>query len=121
MADTKKVLIVEDEKSLARALELKLISAGFEVKVAVDGREAVALAKAEPFDVILLDLIMPVLDGFGVLSQLKAMGNKAKVIVTSNLSQKEDIDKAKNLGACDYVVKSDMSLAQIVDIVNSGC
>ncbi|MFQ5492583.1 MAG: response regulator transcription factor [Candidatus Dojkabacteria bacterium] len=114
----KKLLIVEDEKPIARALELKLSNSGFEVTVALDGQKAIDLVDNGEFDLILLDLVMPNLDGFGFLTQLKEKGKKIPVIVTSNLSQDEDIEKAKQMGAVGYYVKSNTPLADIVDKIN---
>jgi DNA-binding response OmpR family regulator len=67
----KKVLIIEDEKPLARALELKLTHAGFQTKVVFNGEYAMQIISKEPFALILLDLIMPKMDGFTLLAMLK--------------------------------------------------
>lgn len=115
---SKKVLIAEDEKPMAKALELKLTKGGFEAKAVFDGEEALAEAEKGGYDVLLLDLMMPKKDGFAVLEGLKEKGIELPVIVLSNLSQKEDVDKAKALGAADYFIKSDTPIAQIVDHVN---
>lgn len=119
MANGKKILIAEDEKALARALELKLTSAGFIISVAHDGEEALAKILAEKFDLVLLDLVMPKKDGFSVLENLKAKGNTTPVIVSSNLSQEEDFQKAKSLGAVDYFIKSDTPLSEIVNKITT--
>jgi DNA-binding response OmpR family regulator len=108
----KKVLVVDDEKALSSALALKLTREGFEVKVASNGEEALAWCEKENFEVILLDMLMPKVDGWGVLEKLK--GKKIKIIVTSNLSQPDDITKAQKLGAVGFLVKSEVSLAEIV-------
>lgn len=117
---SKKILIVEDEKPMARALELKLTHSGFEVKSAPNGEEALKILEQETFDLILLDLVMPKMDGFKVLEELSARGIKSKVIVTSNLSQQEDIKRAKALGAQDYFIKSNTPIANIVEYVNKA-
>ncbi|HNX10950.1 MAG TPA: response regulator [bacterium] len=115
MAETlKKILIAEDEASIARALELKLTKLGYEVALANNGEVALRLLKQQSFNLLLLDLIMPVLDGFGVLEAMKAEKIKVPVLVCSNLGQDEDIKKAKALGASDYIVKSDTPISQIV-------
>lgn len=119
MPSPHKVLIVEDEKALARALQLKLTAAGFIVAVALDGDEGLAQLAEQKFDVILLDLVMPKRDGFSMLQEMKAKNNKTPVIVSSNLSQQEDIDRAKNLGAVDFYVKSDTSLVEIIEKVKA--
>jgi len=110
-----KILIAEDEKAIARALDLKLQHEGFETKVASDGKEALNLLQAENFDLVILDLIMPQLDGFGVLAGMKEKNIKTPAIVASNLSQQEDIDRAKELGAVDFFIKSDTPILQIVE------
>lgn len=113
----KKILVVEDEKPLARVLALKLNSAGYQTTSAFDGEQAIIVLSKEHFDLIILDLVLPKNDGFYVLSELSKAGNKTPIIVASNLSQTEDIEKAKKLGAVDYFVKSDVTLVEIVDKV----
>ena len=112
-----KILVVEDEKPMAHAIELKMSNSGFSVSVAFDGAEALSFLEKNDFDVILLDLVMPKVDGFTVLAQLKEKNIKTPVIVMTNLSQQSDVDKAKELGAVDYLVKADTSIAEIVDKV----
>jgi len=111
----KRILIVEDEKPLARALELKLLNSGFRPRIAVDGQEALDYLKKEKFDLILLDLVMPNISGFDVLEKMSAEKNKTPVIVTSNLGQEEDLKKVEKFGIKKYFIKSDVS---IVDIIN---
>ena len=110
----KKILIVEDEQAMAKALELKLDHAGFETEVVQNGEEALDLLGAESFDAIILDLIMPKMDGFDFLQQIKEKGITTPVIVASNLGQEEDIERAKALGAKDYFIKSNVSINEIV-------
>src|SRR3989344_3373135 len=102
----KRVLIIEDERPLAHALELKLSHEGYETTIAGNGKEGCEKAVAEKFDLILLDLILPEMDGFAVLQELHAKKIKTPVIVLSNLGQDEDRKKAKELGVVDYLVKS---------------
>ena len=110
----KKILICEDEKPLAHALELKMIREGYQVTIALTGQEALTQASTGQFEVILLDLIMPQLDGFSVLQALRDQKIKSAVIVLSNLGQEEDQKKAKELGAVEYYVKANTPIAQIV-------
>lgn len=117
MLNTKKVLIAEDERPLAMALEIKLKKVGIDAKAVFDGSEALNELSKNKYDLILLDLMMPVMDGWTVLNEINVKKLKVKVIVTSNLSQPEDIDKAKELGALDYLVKSDNAIADIADKV----
>lgn len=116
-----KILIVEDDKFLAKAYSVKFSKAGFEVQSAYDGNEAVKTLETFSPDLILLDLMMPEKDGFSVLHDLKGQDKwkNIRVIITSNLSQKEDKDKCVQLGAVDYVVKSDISLDELIVKVNN--
>lgn len=120
MSETlKRILITEDEKPMGRALQIKFEKNGFSVTSANDGEEALAFLEKETFDVILLDLIMPKINGFKVLETLKDQGIKTPVCVMTNLSQEEDKEKAMKLGARDFFVKSDIAAAEIVERVKS--
>lgn len=112
----KKILIVEDERPLAHALELKFSHEGYEVEIATDGAEALKLANSSKYAAILLDLIMPNLDGFSFLEQMK---NKSPVIILSNLGQDEDKQRAEELGAVEYFVKSNTPITEIIKKVKS--
>ncbi len=114
----KKILIVEDEEALSMALSLKLKASGFEVVVAANGQEGLDEFSKGKFDLMLLDLILPVMDGFTVLAKLHEQGNKVPVIVLSNLNQPEDIAKVKALGALDFLVKSNIQLSKILEYLN---
>lgn len=116
----KKVLVAEDDRFLVNAYRIKLAGAGFEVKAGADGEEVLQIMKKWLPDVLLLDLIMPVMDGFKVLREMQrsAKWKKIPVIIASNLGQKQDIDRGMALGAKDYVVKSEVSLDEIIRRVN---
>lgn len=109
-----RVLIIEDEKSMMDALSLKLSHEGLDVTAAFDGREGLELADKESFDCILLDLVMPKVDGFVVLGELQKKKNAPPIIVLTNLSQGEDEQRAKELGAAKFFVKTDISINDIV-------
>ena len=116
----KKIIIAEDDKFLSSAYKLKLTAAGFEVMVVANGQELLdSLKKFNP-DLVILDLVMPVLDGFAALEQIKSDDNfkKIPIIVASNLGQKEDIDRTKALGVSEFFIKSDLSLNVLVDKIN---
>lgn len=113
----KRILIAEDEKPMANALSLKLSSAGFDITLVYDGESAISAAQKTPFDLIILDLILPKKDGFFVLGELKKLKIETPIIVCSNLSQEEDIKRARELGAIDYYIKSNTTLAEIVEKV----
>ena len=110
-AGKKRVLIVEDEHPLAHALELKFTHEGFACTVTSNGEEGLKAANAGDYDIILLDLIMPQMDGFTFLQQMK---KKIPVIVLSNLGQEEDKKRASELGAKKYLVKSNTPITDIV-------
>jgi len=120
MANQKHVLIAEDEKPLAHALELKLQHEGFTTTVAHNGKECLEFLSAQNFDILLLDLMMPEVDGFQVLEQLSKKDKPPTVFVLSNLSQKEDEDRVLAAGATKYFVKSDTPLSVIVDEVTKA-
>lgn len=115
----KSILIAEDEKPLNHALSLKLAHEGYEVSSAFDGKEALDLIAKNKFDLVLLDLIMPNVDGFGVLKHIKDEGIKLPVIVLSNLGQPEDKTRSEALGAEGFFIKSDIALSEIVSLVNA--
>jgi DNA-binding response OmpR family regulator len=118
--DKKKILIVEDEKPLAHALELKMHHEGYDVHVESTGQAGLDEASKGIYNLILLDLILPEMDGFTILKTLREKGVQTNVIVLSNLGQDEDRKKAKELGAKDYLVKSNVPLADIVKVVQSS-
>ena len=118
----RRVLLAEDDRFLRRAAEARLRQHGLEVLTAADGEEALRLARAEPLDLILLDLIMPKLQGFEVLKALKQDEATARipVIVLSNLSQERDVARAMALGAVAFLVKAHLSLQDLVDRVDAA-
>lgn len=115
-----KILVAEDDKFIASAYKVKLTKAGHEVKVVSDGKETLNALKSFPADLIILDLIMPRVDGFAVLEYLSKDPNlkSIPVIVASNLGQADDIVKATKLGAKEYVVKTDLSMKDLLEKIN---
>lgn len=111
-----RILVAEDDEFLANAYRVKFTKSGFEVLLAADGQEALDIAHKNHPDLILLDLIMPKMDGFTVLETISRdpQLKKIPVIIASNLGQQEDIEKTKSLGAVDYIIKSDITLEDIV-------
>lgn len=109
-----RILIVEDEKTLAHALSLKVEQAGFTTHIAATGKEGLQEALTGAYDAILLDLMLPEIDGFAVLEALKKAKCTAPVIVLTNLGQDEHRQRAKALGAAEYLVKADTPIAVIL-------
>lgn len=116
----KMLLIVEDERPLSHALDMKLKNQGYTTKVVTNGQDALKELKSAKYDLVLMDLIMPVMDGFAMLKEMKTSNISVPVIVLSNLGQDEDRAKTKDLGAIDYFVKSNTPIADIVKRVQSA-
>lgn len=122
MIDSKKIiLIVEDDKFLRDLISQKLLKEGYEVSTAVNGEEGIKKTKEKKPDLILLDLILPGIDGFEVLRRIKEDPVLAKipVIVLSNLGQKEDIEKGLQLGAVDYLIKAHFTPSEIIEKIKN--
>ena len=114
--EPKKVLIVEDDEFLRSLNAKRLETEGFKVVIAVDGQSALDLIPKEMPNLIFLDLLLPGIDGFEVLKKIKADAKTKDipVVVFSNLGQKEDIEKAHNLGAQDFLIKANFTLDDVV-------
>jgi len=115
----KKILFIEDEKSLQEILGQALKQNGFEVKEALNGQDGLDLVEKFGPDLILLDLILPKINGFEVLEKIKS-SEKTKnipVIILTNLENSADIQRVLELGAFDYLVKSNYSLNKIINKV----
>jgi len=110
------ILVVEDDEIILRALYLTLHEAGFGIATATDGESGYKMAERIQPDLVLLDLILPKMDGFEFLEAFKS-NMKLKeipVVALSNLGDKDSIDKAKDLGAMDYFVKAETDLSELV-------
>jgi two-component system phosphate regulon response regulator PhoB/two-component system alkaline phosphatase synthesis response regulator PhoP len=121
MAGNKKILIVEDDEFLRSLAAKRLEKDGFGVKDAVDGEAALKAIEGDKFDLILLDLLLPGTDGFTVLEKGRAMpnGKDVPIVVFSNLGERADIEKAKKLGATDFMVKANFTLDDIVSKIHT--
>ena len=124
MNDNKKptVLVVEDDLRLLRIYAAKLSDQGWEVLTAADGEIGSTLAREKLPDVLLLDLMLPKKDGFGVLADLQKdekARTRVKVLILSQLGQQTNIDRGKEMGAKEYMVKADVSLDAIVQKVKT--
>ncbi len=117
--DSPLILVVEDEISYQHVYKMKLENAGFQVTTANNGEEALFQCERQVPDLIILDLIMPIKDGFATLEELRknTKWKAVPVIITSNLSQDEDINRAMELGANSYFIKSNISISEIPHII----
>ena len=113
-SDKKKILVLEDEKPLARAMELKLIHEGFDVVTATSGEDILSTLKNCDYSLIVSDLLMSKVDGFQVLKILKENNIKIPVIILTTLNQPEDEQKVRDLGAVEVFVKSETPIADVI-------
>ncbi|MEI8103717.1 MAG: response regulator [Candidatus Moraniibacteriota bacterium] len=113
----KHILIVEDEKSLRRVLRDKLVLEGFTVSEAANGEEGLQMAVEERPDLILLDIVMPKMNGLEMFKRLRETpwGKTARAIILTNLGEENEIVTALEEGIPDYLVKKDWSLAHLVE------
>jgi DNA-binding response OmpR family regulator len=121
MADVKKILLTEDDEFLSSLIRNRLEREHFEVKVAKDGDEVLAMLKTYQPDLVLLDIILPKKLGFEVLEEIQANTklNRAPVMVLSNLGQDSDIQRAKELGAVDYFIKAKVVIDDLIRRIKS--
>ncbi len=115
MAKPKKILIIEDDLTILSMYESKFAGEGFKVFGAEDGNKGLEIAKKENPDIIMLDIILPQIDGFTVLAELKKdkKTQDIPVVMLTNLGTTEDQKKGKKMGAEDYLVKASLTPAQI--------
>jgi CheY-like chemotaxis protein len=116
-----RILLIEDDKFLRRACEVGLKKRGFTVITANDGEEGLQKARAESFDLILMDMLMPKLSGMETLEALKKeeQTRGIPVVILSNSSLDTDMQRAMELGAAGYMVKASLSLQELGDHVIS--
>ena len=116
MANKKKILIVEDEDSLKMSLKRKFTSEGFEIVEASDGEEGLKAAEKEKPDLILLDIVMPVMDGMTMLKKLRQTdwGKEMPVVLLTNLADTDEVNQAMELNVFDYLVKSNWDIEDVI-------
>lgn len=116
----KKILLVEDDPFLIDIYQKKLKDSGFKVEVAEDGEKALQILKEKSFDLMLLDIVLPRIDGWKILEEIKKMKKekkdleKMKIVIWSNLGEKEDIKKGLSLGATSYLIKANFTPSEVV-------
>lgn len=123
MADTPiHVLLVEDDTFLSNIYKTKFELEGFKITTAEDGALGLEQAKKKKPDIILLDILLPKMDGFTVLEKLKSESTTADipVILLTNLGQKDDVDKGLSMGAVDYLIKAHFKPSETVDKVREA-
>jgi DNA-binding response OmpR family regulator len=115
----KKILIIEDDKFLAKMLSRSLESEKYEVTLAGNGKEGLGKILQNGIDLVLLDVMLPDMDGFDLLEKIRGevKVRELPIIIISNLGQPEDVQRGKSLGAKDYLIKSDLSLDEILEKV----
>lgn len=111
------ILVIEDDQFLRDLITHKIVEEGYYALEAVDGEEGINKAASSQPQLILLDIILPGMDGFEVLRLLKQKPETKKipVIVLSNLGQEDDVERARALGAKDYLVKAQFTPAEIIE------
>ncbi len=116
----KKVLLVEDDPFLIEIYKKKLENNNYEVIVANSGAKAISSLKEKKFDVMILDIVLPEMEGWQVLEKArKELGlSKMKIIILSNLGQKEEIEKGLKLGADKYLIKAHYTPSQLVEEIS---
>ncbi|MFA6271807.1 MAG: response regulator [Patescibacteria group bacterium] len=119
MSTKQKILLIEDDKMLLEMYTAKFTREGFEIATAENGSDGLKAARDTKPDMILLDIIMPKLDGFATLKEIRKDENikDVPVILLTNLGQDQDIQKGKDLGADDYFVKANHTPTEIVEKV----
>lgn len=115
----KKILIIEDDRFLAKTYQRAFDPKVFDVKVLFDGEDALSNIKAYQPDLLLLDILLPVKNGFEILAEMKQdpATQAIPVVIASNLGQEEDFKKGIKLGATSFITKSETSLSEVVNVV----
>ncbi|MDF1498106.1 MAG: response regulator [Patescibacteria group bacterium] len=115
----KKILIIEDEEILGTLLKEKISERGYDVLLAIDGEEGLALMKSDKPDLLLLDIVMPKIDGFGVMEEMNKTKdlnlNKIPVVIISNSGQPVEIDKVLKFGVKDYLIKTQFNPEEVIE------
>jgi DNA-binding response OmpR family regulator len=111
-----KILLIEDDSFLLNMYSTKFEIEGYDISIAEDGAKGIELARDIVPDIILLDIMMPKMDGFEVLKELKADSATAEipVVILTNINQRDDVERGMSLGAVDYFIKAHFIPSEIV-------
>lgn len=115
---TKKILIVEDDPAIGKILLNRLNAEGFVTMLETNGKEGLEMAMKEKPDLVILDLVMPIMDGISMLKELRndeAWGKDAKVLIMTNLTNDEKLQEAFQNGVFEYLVKANWELGVVVE------
>lgn len=121
----KSILIVEDDPFLIDIYTTKLKDSGFSVEVAKEGESALRKLNEEKFDLLLLDIVLPQIDGWEILEKVKSQKSKVKslenlkIVILSNLGQKEEVEKGLKLGATKYLIKAHHTPSEVVEEIKA--
>ncbi len=116
-----KILIIEDDPLIVKIYTTRLSADGYTVVSAENGEDGLKLIEEDGIDLIVLDIMMPRVDGFGVLQKIRSI-EKTKnlpVLVYSNLAQEEEVNRAKQAGATEFIVKANISPTEMVNKIKS--
>jgi DNA-binding response OmpR family regulator len=124
----KKLLVVEDDPFLSDIYNMKLKQAGFDIDLAMTGEECMQKLAVNKYDLMVLDIVLPQLDGWEILSRIKEMRrqkkdpalNDLKIIILSNLGQKEEIRKGLDLGADGFMIKAHFTPSEVAEEINKA-
>ncbi len=115
----KKILLIEDDPFLIDIYNTKLKEEGFALDIATDGQKGLRKIKEEKFDLVLLDIVLPQIDGWEILRKVKSQNLNVKIIVLSNLNQKEEVQKGLELGATKYLIKAQYTPSEVVEEIKN--
>lgn len=116
-----KIAIVEDDQAIAQMYKLKFDIEGYDVQVAENGKLGLELIKLMVPDIVLLDIMMPIMNGDEMLAQLRSTdwGKNLKVIILTNMGEQEAPDRLKDLDVSGFIVKAEMTPRQVTELVKN--
>ena len=117
----KKILLIEDDDMLRDLITKRLTKGGYQIVQSIDGISGLKAVEDEKPDLVLLDIVLPGIDGYEILGKIKnnALLSKTPVVMLSNLSQKDDVEKALKLGAADYFIKINFTSEEVLEKIKN--